>query len=115
MDKLPCQGCRGLCCGPVPITEQELRKIKKKVKSMPAKIRSSLRNQPRHYGTCMFYDLDQDRCGIHSVRPEICRAFGYHKNLVCFRNPEAATQGEWIAQETHIGLLTWDITWKDFD
>ncbi|WAH37909.1 YkgJ family cysteine cluster protein [Alicyclobacillus dauci] len=114
MNNLPCQGCKGLCCGPVPVTEKELKKIKKKVRSMPPRIRSNLQNQPRHFGTCIFYDLDQDRCGIHSVRPEVCRAFGYHKNLVCFRNPAAATEGTWMAEDMHVGLLTVDITWKDF-
>jgi len=37
MEDLPCKGCRGMCCGPVPITEQELKKIKKKIKAMPKK------------------------------------------------------------------------------
>lgn len=80
---------------------------------MPSKIRLNLQNQTRHYGTCIFYDLDQDRCGIHSARPEVCKAFGYHKNLVCFRSPKSATQGNWMARESHVGFLTLDITWKD--
>lgn len=37
MEDLPCKGCNGMCCGPVPVTEQELKIIKKKVKSMPKK------------------------------------------------------------------------------
>ncbi len=33
MERLPCNGCRGMCCGPIPITKDEMRKIKKENKS----------------------------------------------------------------------------------
>ncbi|KEO83827.1 YkgJ family cysteine cluster protein [Tumebacillus flagellatus] len=114
METLPCTGCRGLCCGPVPVTEQELKKIKKKIKSMPPKLRAELEGQKRFFGTCIFFDQDKDRCGIHSVRPAICRAFGLHKNLVCFRKPEAAVKANWSAAEAPVGILSEDFTWKDF-
>ncbi|WNB90923.1 YkgJ family cysteine cluster protein [Bacillus sp. NEB1478] len=115
MESLPCEGCKGLCCGPVPVTENELKKIKKKIKTLPSKTRSELENQNRYYGTCIFYDLDKDRCGIHSARPEICRKFGYYKELVCFRKPAIATKNiNPSFSENHIGILTLDFTWKDF-
>lgn len=114
MDTLPCQGCKGLCCGPVPITEKEFNKIHKKIKSIPRKIREALENQPRYLDTCIFYDLNKDQCGIHTVRPEICRAFGFHKNLVCFRKPELATKENVNLMEKPIGYLSIDITWKNF-
>ncbi|MBH8598262.1 YkgJ family cysteine cluster protein [Thermoactinomyces sp. CICC 10523] len=114
MENLPCKGCRGLCCGPVPVTERELKIIKKKIRSMPHKQRLALEKQPRFYGTCIFYDLEKDRCGIYSARPEICRVFGYHKNLSCFRKPELATKDNWTAKEKHVGILSKDFTWKDF-
>lgn len=79
MGDLPCKGCKGLCCGPVPISERELRHIKKHIKKMPAKRRDSLKNQQRFLGTCIFFDEANDCCGIHSVRPAICRAFGHHQ------------------------------------
>jgi hypothetical protein len=44
-EALPCKGCKGLCCGPVAVTENELNKIKKKIKSMPSKMREALKNQ----------------------------------------------------------------------
>jgi uncharacterized protein len=115
METLPCQGCKGLCCGPVPVSENEVKKIKKKIKLMPTKLRLELENQKRYYGTCIFYDLNKDRCGIHSVRPDICRKFGYYKELTCFRKPEIATKS--INQNDkgkYIGLLTLDLTWDDF-
>ncbi len=114
MESLPCKGCRGLCCGPVPVTKQELKNIKKKMKSMPLKNRLELENQDRYFGTCIFYDLNNDRCGIHLVRPSICRAFGHYNNLICFRNPKAAAVENWNVKEMYVGILTEDFTWKDF-
>jgi len=82
---------------------------------MPTKMRSELQNQKRFYGTCIFYDLNKDRCGIHSVRPEICRMFGYYKDLVCFRKPGLATKYmEQPVKEKQVGILTLDFIWKDF-
>jgi Fe-S-cluster containining protein len=114
MESLPCKGCRGLCCGPVPITKEELKIIKKKIKSIPLKNRLELKNQDRYLGTCIFYDLDKDRCGIHLVRPAICRAFGYYKNLICFRKPEIAAVSNWNVKDIYVGILSQDFTWKDF-
>lgn len=113
MNTLPCQGCKGLCCGPVPITDKEWKTIQKKIKAMPRKMREELENQPRFAGTCIFYDLDKDRCGIHSARPEICRAFGYHQDLVCFRKPQLATKEKMTLKERPIGYLSIDFTWKN--
>nr|WP_262385118.1 YkgJ family cysteine cluster protein [Paenibacillus curdlanolyticus] len=81
---------------------------------MPAKNRSELENQHRFYGTCIFYDLNKNRCGIHSVRPAICRAFGHYNNLICFKKPEAASRKNWTTTENPIGILSTDFTWKDF-
>jgi uncharacterized protein len=114
VESLPCQGCKGMCCGPVPITEDELKRIKKKVKTMPVKKRLELKDQQRFFGTCIFYDEANDRCGIHSVRPSICKAFGHYENLVCFRNPKVATEKSYLTNEKPVGILSVDYTWKDF-
>ncbi|WP_027723848.1 YkgJ family cysteine cluster protein [Tuberibacillus calidus] len=114
MESLPCKGCRGLCCGPVPITKDELKKIKKKIQSMPKKLREELKNQPRMPGTCIFYDEKKDGCGIYSARPSICQAFGYYKNLACFRNPKVASNRNYVAKDSPVGILSVDFTWKDF-
>ncbi len=37
MESLPCKGYKGMCCGPVPIIEDELKKIKKKIRAIPKK------------------------------------------------------------------------------
>ena len=99
MESLPCKGCKEMCCGPVPITEDELKKIKKKIKTMPTKTRLDLKNQQRYFGTCILYDEINDWCGIYSVRPSICRAFGYYKNLVCFRKSKLAFARNYLTND----------------
>lgn len=81
---------------------------------MPQKKRLQLEKQTRYFGTCIFYDLEHDQCGIYSVRPKVCQLFGYHKELVCFRKPELATGEKLDPPEKPIGILSVDITWKDF-
>lgn len=114
MESLPCQSCKGLCCGPVPVTKRELKNIKNEIKWMPLKHRLELKNQDRYFGTCIFYDLNKDRCGIYRARPSICRAFGLYNNLICFRKPEMAASQNWNVVENPIGILSVDFTWKDF-
>lgn len=114
METLPCSSCRGLCCGPVSITAQELKSIKKKIKTMPAGQRRALEEQERFFGTCIFYDEKKNKCGIYTVRPQVCREFGHRSNMVCFRNPAAAVKAEWRYNQKPIGTLSVDYTWKDF-
>lgn len=115
IDKLPCETCIGLCCGPVPITEKELKTIKKKIRSIPVNQKKELQKQMCFHGTCIFYDFDNNRCGIYSVRPEVCRKFGYHENLVCPFAPKVANKEAWYNEDSHIGLLSIDFTWEYFE
>lgn len=114
MERLPCAGCKGLCCGPVPITQRELQNIKDHIIRVSRSYRAGLKSQTRYFGTCIFYDLDKDKCGIYLVRPSICRAFGNYKNLTCFKQPVVATNQNWEVTENPVGLLSVDFTWKDF-
>ncbi|MED0948877.1 YkgJ family cysteine cluster protein [Bacillus mobilis] len=68
------------------------------------------------YYKCNFYDEINDRCGIHSVRPSICRAFGYYNNLLYFRNPKLAlaSRRNYMASSYPVGILSVDFTWNDF-
>lgn len=111
---LPCRDCKGMCCGPVSVSQKELENIRKKVKSMPKKLRDNLRKQERFYGTCIFYDNEKNRCGIYSARPKACKMFGYYAGMACFRNPELATKYPKEDIEV-VGILSSDYTWKDFD
>jgi Fe-S-cluster containining protein len=114
LQKLPCKECSGLCCGPVPVTEKELLAIKKFVKRMPARYYNDLKSQQRYFGTCLFYDLDLNKCGIYPERPAICKAFGLYRNLVCFKAPGAAASKDLTVKEKPAGMLSTDFTWKDF-
>lgn len=114
MESLPCKACKGMCCGPVPITNNERKKIQKEIRKMPVKKRLELKNQNRYIGTCIFFDEINNRCGIHSARPSICKAFGFYQNLVCFKSPSTASTKRYHASEPPAGILSVDFTWKDF-
>lgn len=103
-----------MCCGPVPVTESDLKRIRRHVRSMPRGDRDKLKDQLRFFGTCIFFDQDEDKCGIHPARPDICRAFGLHDNLVCFKQPDAATGASWSTTEPAAGVLSADYQWRDF-
>lgn len=70
------EGC-GDCCGPVPVTEAELRQVRGFMKEHGV--------EPRDNGalTCPF--LQQGRCAIYGARPLICRIFGHSRALQCSR------------------------------
>ncbi len=117
-----CRNC-GLCCGPVPVTETELNKIKKAVERMPAKKRERLMKQKRDPFTCIFRDSENDNCSIYNVRPEVCRMFGFYEGMDCPNNPEFATRSntegfqrlEKAAKGSPIvGVLSVDINWNHF-
>lgn len=115
MESLPCKGCKGMCCGPVPVTPSEINRIKKALRKMPVKKRLELKNQDRFAGTCIFFDEIHDRCGIHPVRPSVCRAFGYYDNLPCFKSPQTASSRKYIPGEPPAGLLSMDFRWDYFE
>ena len=81
---------------------------------MPKKISQALENQYRYPGTCIFYDLDNDKCGIYTVRPGICQSFGLHENLPCFRAPSLAVKENYQPIDETVGVLSVDFTWADF-
>lgn len=77
--KLPVMRCDdgcGDCCGVVPITEKELKRLKDYVRVHHI--------QPVDQGpTCPLYL--NGRCSVHEVRPAICRAFGHTAGMSCPR------------------------------
>lgn len=114
-----CTNC-GLCCGPVPVTKNELKKIKKEVNKMSFSKIQKLRSQKRDPLTCIFRDLENDKCSIYKARPDICRMFGFYKEMKCPNNPEHATKSreegnKRIERNTKnnpvVGVLSVNITW----
>ncbi len=77
--KLPVMQCDngcGQCCGIVPITEKELKRITDYVLLHFI--------QPVAQGhTCPLYIKGQ--CSVHEVRPAVCRAFGHTEGMTCPR------------------------------
>lgn len=110
----------GECCGPVPLNELELNRIRKYLQRMPIAKRERLKNQQRPPLTCMFRDMENNQCGIYTMRPEICKMFGFYEGMVCPRNPEHATINREEGNKRlrpdgvkHVGILSLHITWDN--
>jgi Fe-S-cluster containining protein len=71
-------GC-GDCCGIVPVTETEYRRIERYVKEHG--IEPKEHDGAAH--TCPVY-ID-GKCAVYPVRPMICQVFGHAEDLPCSR------------------------------
>ena len=84
LDKLPDSTRKGMrcdarcteCCGVVAVSEEDLQRVMKHARDNGIK--------PRAQGLLCPY-FQEGRCAVHSVRPAICQAFGYHSGLPCPR------------------------------
>ena len=65
-----CKDC-GKCCGPVPITEDDVKEIGEYIKENKIKVRKV---DPLSLN-CIFRDEKSKKCLIYPVRPLICRLF----------------------------------------
>jgi Fe-S-cluster containining protein len=113
LPSIPCDSCKAICCGPVPVTKKELIEIKKGIKRNPEKYKELMKQQ-QYFGNCIFLNLDTYKCEIYSFRPSICKAYGNYKNLPCIRKPEAASKEYLVVKDDPAGILSVDFTWKDF-
>ncbi len=74
--KFTCQNC-GDCCGPVPVTDGEWRKILRAIRGKsPHEIKrmQEQKREPVSVGgivtaTCIFRDEENNNCFIYEVRP----------------------------------------------
>ena len=75
--KLPTMKCDsecGECCGVVPATEAEYRRVETFVRDQKIEVRDQ--------GiTCPFYQ--EGKCVIYPVRPLACHLFGHSKKMEC--------------------------------
>lgn len=78
MNKFNCKNC-GECCGPAPITNEELRSIKRFLKMKDMKL-----PEVKDELTCRF--RKDNSCLIYPVRPIVCKLFGEYENLYCDKN-----------------------------
>jgi hypothetical protein len=86
-----CKNC-GRCCGPIPVTEQEWRKIRRAIKNKPWSEIDRMVNQERELLTCPLRDIEQKACFIYEARPIICKLQGTQVGLPCPLKPSAATR-----------------------
>ena len=83
IETLPCSSCTALCCGPVTLTADRLKKIRAYIEAMPLKERKRLAGQKREPFDCGFLDKQNHRCAVYPVRPWVCEAFGRVEGLQC--------------------------------
>ena len=92
MVKLPCDECKGQCCGPAPMGKVEFNYIKEKhgipdgYKAIQFSTAESRENyvivcEDKSNFNCAF--LKDGRCLIYDDRPQICRDFGEIEDLPC--------------------------------
>lgn len=119
MKEFNCTNC-GECCGPVPVTHQELQAIKKTIKEMPQRRINQLMSQKREPLKCIFWDTKKKNCSIYESRPEVCKMFGFYQGMECPDNRSHATQSRFKGDQrlkAHkgqiAGILTLQIKWKD--
>ncbi len=67
-----CKNC-GKCCGPVPITPHEVRKIEKYLAKRPSIKRKAA--SKTFSINCVFRDEVTKSCMIYPCRPKICKIF----------------------------------------
>lgn len=89
MNELPCDICKGKCCGPLPMLEGQFNEFKKRVRipSGTKILRTSNSMSSKGVvlvaanGSCPF--LKKGKCSIYLLRPKICRDYGKIKELPC--------------------------------
>lgn len=71
MSDFVCRNC-GKCCGPVPIVEEERKRIEKYLQKHPG-VRERIKRKGASID-CVFRD-EEKGCLIYPCRPQICKAY----------------------------------------
>jgi Fe-S-cluster containining protein len=113
--RLPSIKCKGLCqdcCGPISMTDLEIRRIAERVPSFP----STARQMPVRLAsgqvviangfvtdcdTCPLLTAD-GRCSVYPIRPLICRLWGLVQSMRC---PHGCTPTKWVSPRESFKLL----------
>ena len=85
-----CTNC-GACCGHIPITPGDYKRIHLFLKDN--EYAREVMQRPHNPPECIFHDNELKRCAIYAVRPMICRLFGVAKGLDCPRGNSAEIDG----------------------
>jgi Fe-S-cluster containining protein len=95
--KFPCKECGGLCCGPAPMSYEEMKlileKYSEKIKMSPHWLSDDIYlliysdlTLEEYFGdnlSCIFYSEKRKKCKIYEDRPQICRDYGNKPDLPC--------------------------------
>jgi Fe-S-cluster containining protein len=86
-----CKNC-GECCGIIPASLEEVRRIKEYLSSKPDIRRKALARLSADRSTCPF--RGQCRCDIYPARPLLCRLFGVTSGMQCIYGNSAEIDGQ---------------------
>ena len=122
--RLPCAGCGGKCCGPVPVGAGEWAALVEAMRRLPSQAVDRLEAQERPDLACPLRDVEADRCAVYPVRPLVCRLWGEDPAAPCpygplaWRKPrpgEVARIKERLARECGpvVGVLGIDLGWPE--
>lgn len=77
-----CSNCGACCSNMLPMTETEIRNIRRYVKRNGIRERKRLLpvNGPMLDMTCPFRDNDKQTCAIYTARPAVCQRFRCDKS-----------------------------------
>ena len=107
-------GC-GECCGVVPATETEFRRIEQFIAE------HDIAPAPSYDGTCPFYQ--NGGCAIYAVRPLICRLYGHSADplMTCPRGYNVNVAEEEVVRRLRANGRTTHVlhelapNWKDIE
>ena len=101
-----CTNC-GICCGPIIVSNNELKMIKQYVSDHPEIVKKIKRNP----FTCVFRDEKQKKCMIYPARPVVCQLFGVCKGLYCENGNSAEIDGKKYMDSDGFNLLN-NVDWE---
>lgn len=105
-----CIGC-GECCGPVPVSIEDMAKIARYVAN--SEYAQEVAARQHAHLDCIFRDHLKGRCSIYPVRPVICRMFGVDVNLQCPNGNSANIDGSRIVAQDGFAAMMNDWPWEE--
>ena len=119
MAKFKCHNC-GKCCGPIPITMDELTNIRKALDDMPRTMIDRIKANERDKLTCILLDIESKRCLVYNSRPFPCRQYGSVSGMICPRNKLVPIKSKFLADRELrqnrgmdlAGILSHNIGWE---
>ncbi len=114
-----CQNC-GHCCGPIPLRDWELDRLRKTVRKMAPEIRERLKQEQRGPFACILRDKEMGKCAVYNSRPALCRLYGTTEGMACPNQPETPLTSrehghKALGNGKFVGTLSQDIGWAELE